>query len=132
MGMTAWQMRDQVWDVRGWPELHSSACEICGSVQVASWANVIACSERVFDRAGKSPQCPHVDHYVAVCRVCNSAGIEGDGRRKLTAEDVRASRSIYEERRSERGIQNKLAAEFGVSQATISRIVNFHTWKHLV
>ena len=50
---------------------------------------------------------------------------------KLTAEQVKAIRAEY--RRNVRGYGcETLAAKYGVNGATITRIVNGHTWKRVV
>lgn len=51
--------------------------------------------------------------------------------KKLTEAQVRAIRAEY--RRNERGFgADVLAKRYGVTQTTITRIVNGHTWKKLV
>ena len=86
-----------------------------------------------------TPNCVNPDHLFLGTPQDNSSDMVTKGRSKgpsltgernpaakFTKKQIQAIRRLYV---SSRRSQNELARDFGVSQSTVSRIVNFHNWR---
>ena len=77
-----------------------------------------------------NPLCVRGDHLFVGTQADNLRDMctKGRARTKLTEQDVAIIRQRYA---TEKGSQQQLASEFGVTQRTVAYVVSYRTWRHV-